>query len=94
MNHCYLLAASPSYTYTLEDGSTQTIQPQQEGRCWTDGEDITAPTNAIFSADWDGSSPYLENVTGTIPAVGLPFAGWPAMDKAAFDSLQPIQPQP
>ena len=111
MNHCYLLPASPSYVITLEDGTTQTIQPQQEGKCWTDGETelgapfefdadgnitggtptpIVAPTSAVFTADWDGSSPYLENVMGTIPTVGLPFAGWPAVDKAAFDAQQPI----
>lgn len=49
-----------------------------DSRAFSDSElDAVIPPDAIVVAEWDGESQYVAMLIGSMPAEGLPFAGWP-----------------
>jgi hypothetical protein len=53
------------------------------------GTKITDQANIVYAAEWDGVSPYVIVLKGDIASIKMAYAGWPMIDKAAWDLLHP-----
>lgn len=55
----------------------------------TMGERITDQTNIDYAAEWDGVSPYVTVLKGSIADIKMAYAGWPMIDEDAWRAANP-----
>jgi len=48
------------------------------------GERIDDQSNILYAAEWDGVSPYVTVLKGSVADINLAFAGWPMIDEEAW----------
>lgn len=56
------------------------------------GANITDQTNILYAAEWDGVAPYVTVLKGDIASIKMAYAGWPMIDKAAWEARPVVKP--
>ncbi len=62
------------------------------GQLHTMGASITnlADPNILYAASWDGISPWIVVLKGTIASLKMGYAGWPMVDQATWQAANPV----
>lgn len=60
------------------------------GQLHTMGASVIDLTNVNYAASWDGISPWIVVITGTIASLKMAYAGWPMVDQATWEAANPV----
>jgi len=63
------------------------------GQLHTMGKSILnlADPNIVYAASWDGVSPWIVVLKGTIASLKMGYAGWPMVDHATWKAANPVK---
>jgi hypothetical protein len=76
-------------TGAFVDGQPEFIVTQQPPQLHTIGDQIDDLSNIAYAAEWDGVSPWIKVLVGSIADIKMAYAGWPMVTKEEYEALNP-----
>ena len=87
-------ADTETQTGTNPDGTPIISVTQHPSQLHTMGERITDMSNILYAAEWDGKTPWITVLKGSIADLKMAYAGWPMVDQATWEAANPAPSTP